>query len=95
MARPLGSPKYGGRQKGTLNKDNADIKKMLLEALNHKGGTNYFIEQADLNPVAFMGLIGKLIPKDVNAAISGEVLHRISKIELIAPDVNGTDSTTT
>ena len=38
MARPKGQPKLGGRKKGTPNKVTADLKAMILGALNNKGG---------------------------------------------------------
>lgn len=65
MARPKGSPKVGGRQKGTPNKINADLKAMILGALSEKGGQSYLVRQADENPVAFMGLVGKVLPMTV------------------------------
>lgn len=65
MARPKGSPKLGGRQKGTPNRINADIKGMILEALHNKGGAAYLQRQAEENPVAFMGLVGKVLPMTI------------------------------
>lgn len=59
--------KTGGRQKGTPNKVSADIKGMVLEALSAKGGAQYLIDQAELNPVAFMGLVGKVLPMTVTS----------------------------
>lgn len=52
----------GGRQVGTPNKFNADIKTMVLGALNDVGGQRYLAEQARQNPVAFLGLVGKILP---------------------------------
>jgi hypothetical protein len=57
--------KTGGRKKGTPNKITADIKAMVLGALDAKGGQKYLERQADENPVAFMGLIGKVLPMTV------------------------------
>src|ERR1043166_4888780 len=56
-----------GRPKGALNKFTADLKEMILGALAAKpgGGQAYLERQADENPVAFMALVGKLLPKDV------------------------------
>lgn len=68
MARPKGGPKYGGRQKGTPNKDNAAIKSMIEQALSQAGGVNYLVRQADENPTAFLGLVGKVLPMQVNHA---------------------------
>jgi hypothetical protein len=52
----------GGRQKGTPNKINADLKQMILGALEASGGQAYLEKQAAENPVAFLTLIGKILP---------------------------------
>ena len=57
--------KTGGRSKGTPNKVTADLKAMLEGALSDVGGRDYFVKQAEDNPAAFMTLVGKLLPKDV------------------------------
>lgn len=54
--------KTGGRTKGTPNKDNAAIKSMIEQALSKAGGVDYLARQADENPTAFMGLVGKVLP---------------------------------
>lgn len=63
--KPKGSPKTGGRQKGTPNKVTAVLKNAILTAAEraHPGGTvGYLVQQAQENPVAFMGLLGKVLP---------------------------------
>lgn len=55
-----------GRPKGVPNKINGDIKQMLLDALNAKGGAAYFMEQAEQNPAAFMTLVGKILPMQIS-----------------------------
>lgn len=76
MAAHKGHKKAGGRQKGTPNRINADIKEMIVIALNCAGGVQYLERQAKENPVAFMGLVGKVLPMQVQAADgkSGQVL---------------------
>jgi hypothetical protein len=73
----------GGRQKGTPNKINSDIKAMILGALSAKGGQKYFEEQADLNPSAFMGLVGKVLPttlaNDPNAPFSITIVSGVDR----------------
>ena len=64
-----------GRPKGVPNKLGKEIKDMVLAALEKAGGTDYLLEQAYANPVAFMGLVGKVLPIQVNAAHSGNVAH--------------------
>lgn len=64
MAVPKGT-RIGGRQKGTPNKNTAQVKDMVLQALNGAGGVKYLQRQADENPSAFLTLIGKVIPLQV------------------------------
>lgn len=56
----------GGSRKGIPNKATAEIKAMIEGALQEAGGQKYLLQQAKENPVAFMGLIGKILPKDIN-----------------------------
>lgn len=54
-----------GRPKGTLNKQTGDIKEMIRAALDEVGGQAYLARQAEANPVAFMALVAKTLPKDM------------------------------
>src|SRR3954452_6153251 len=56
----------GGRVAGTPNKFNADLRAMILGALDAAGGENYLARCATENPVAFMGLLGKVLPLQVS-----------------------------
>lgn len=51
-----------GRPRGARNKITSDVKAMILGALAAKGGQGYLEQQADKNPVAFMTLLGKVLP---------------------------------
>ncbi len=62
-----GRPKFGGRKKGTRNKITAQLKDMILAALDEAGGVAYLVRQADKNPTVFLALIGKVLPLQVNA----------------------------
>lgn len=59
----------GGSRKGRKNKVNKEIKDLIRGALDDAGGRQYLFEQAKLNPVAFMALIGKIIPKEVSSTV--------------------------
>lgn len=63
MTKPPNAGK--GRPKGSVNKTTAQVKDMVLQALNGAGGVKYLQRQADENPAAFMTLIGKVIPLQV------------------------------
>jgi len=60
-----------GRPKGVPNKNTALLKDAILMAAQKAGGdgedgiTNYLLGQADDNPVAFMSLLGKVLPMQV------------------------------
>jgi hypothetical protein len=60
-----GQPKTGGRSKGTANKVTADVKAMVLDALDQAGGVAYLLTQAQSNPNAFLTLVGKVLPMTV------------------------------
>lgn len=66
-------PEGSGRVKGQANKMSADIKNMIIGALNDAGGQAYLTIQARENPSAFMQLVGKILPKDINALHSGGI----------------------
>jgi hypothetical protein len=80
--------KTGGRLKGSHNKSTATLKEMIENALAAAGGEEYLAQQARENPGAFMGLVSKLIPRDLN--VSGEVRHSLES--LIVRSLTGTDS---
>lgn len=84
MAAHKGHKKAGGRQKGTPNKLNADIKSMIVTALSEVGGVKYLERQANENPVAFMGLVGKVLPMQVTGADGGPVQTRL-EVTFIVP----------
>lgn len=64
-----------GRPKGVKNKVTTAIKDMIVQALDNKGGVAYLEKQADENPVAFMGLVGKVLPIQLTDA-EGEGLFK-------------------
>ena len=56
----------GASRKGIPNKVTKELKDMILGALDDAGGQAYLSAQAIENPAAFLSLIGKVLPKDVN-----------------------------
>lgn len=49
-----------------MNAKNIMLKTMILKALDKAGGSEYLFKQSKENPTAFLALIGKLIPIDVD-----------------------------
>ena len=76
------SSEHKGRSKGTPNKTTKDLKDMILGALSDVGGQDYLARQAEENPVAFMGLIGRVLPKDISLSADSSIniiLHNPSE----------------
>ena len=65
-----------GRPKGSSNKVTAQLKDMILTALHEahpEGSVAYLKGQAAENPTAFLTLVGKVLPLQVN----GEMEHNV------------------
>ncbi len=57
-----------GRKKGVPNKTTTALKEMILKALDEAspgGGIEYLKRQSSENPVAFLSLVGKVLPLTV------------------------------
>jgi hypothetical protein len=51
---------------GTPNKVTRDLREIISTALVNAGGVKYLERQAQENAPAFLALLGKLLPKEVN-----------------------------
>ncbi|MBK6599162.1 MAG: hypothetical protein IPG25_15305 [Proteobacteria bacterium] len=78
MAEKPRRPKTGGRVKGTPNKVNAELKDMILGALNDEGGQQYLRTQAKENPTAFLSLVGKVLPMTVQGDTNNPLTFTIT-----------------
>jgi hypothetical protein len=57
-----------GRAKGQQNHTTVMIKDLLRESLTRAGGVEYLLRCARKNKNAYLNLIGRLIPGDIQAA---------------------------
>lgn len=62
-----------GRPKGSVNKTTAILKDAIVAAFDKVGGIDYLARQAEENPVAFMSLMGRVIPLQVDADMQHSV----------------------
>ncbi len=69
--------KTGGRKAGVPNKVTAQLKDMILTALDKAGGVKYLQRQANENPGPFLSLIGKVLPTTITGADGGAIKHSI------------------
>ena len=76
-----GAPRTGGRQKSSLTKVTRMRKDDILaaaEQAHHGGRIGYLVEQAQTNPTAFLTLLGKILPSEVNASVgAGDSLSEL------------------
>jgi len=72
-----GHAKVGGRPKGGENKLTVALRDIIRGALDAVGGQKYLEEQARENPVAFMTLLGKLLPSEVSLGHGNDPLRDV------------------
>jgi hypothetical protein len=81
---PAKGQRFGGRKKGTPNKISGDVRAMVLAALHAGGGQEWLERQMDENPTAFMSLLGRILPTQiegelaVDIAVSSEARHALA-----------------
>jgi hypothetical protein len=88
--RPKGTPKTGGRKKGTPNKISSALKDAILEAAERAGGEDgivgYLVVQALANPVAFMSLLGKVLPMTIADTGKDEETKYVVESRVVWPE---------
>lgn len=73
-----------GRPKGLQNKVTRALKDMILGALTDAGGQQYLVQQAKANPVAFLSLVGRLVPQELKADVRAKVNATIDPAQFFA-----------
>lgn len=71
--RKTGTPKTGGRKKGSPNVLTTDVKRELLEAFHELGGKDFLLKLAEENPQLVTPLLAKCIPNEQQVNVSHEV----------------------
>ena len=79
----IGSPAAGnrgmGRKKGSLNKTTKTVKDAITEAFERAGGADYLVKLAKDDPRTFCGLVGKVIPLQVEGDLQGLVINVVNR----------------
>lgn len=96
MINGKGKKKTGGRKLGSPNRVSASIKDAFKRAFDDLGGVSGLVKWAKTDPREFYKLVARLIPTEVNAAISRrpyeEFLDGISAIESDSPTDKNTST---
>ena len=85
--RPKGLPRTGGRKRGTPNKLTKTIKEAIEVAFDEVGGPAYLVQMAREQPAAFMTLLGKVLPTQVEATVDMQPGY-VFKIETVGAEAN-------
>lgn len=71
MGFKKGHKRVGGRPKGGTNKVTAEVKAAIQAAFEEVGGHTYLVGVARKQPHVFCQLLGKIIPTEVKAELTG------------------------
>lgn len=63
-----------GRKAGVPNRVTANVKQMILGALDDLGGQQWLVESAKQDPKAFMSLLARILPSEIS--MDANVLHQ-------------------
>jgi hypothetical protein len=93
--RPKGTPKTGGRKKGTPNKISSALKEAILEAAENAGkrlnpdaesGTVAYLEHIAIQePASFCSLLGKVLPMTIADAEQNREIKYVVKSHVVWP----------
>jgi hypothetical protein len=87
MAGTGGRREGAGRPRGTPNKVSADLRAMILGALNSVGGERWLARQAEQNPTAFMSLLGRILPTTVANADGSPLAMHLLAAKLVSDEI--------
>jgi hypothetical protein len=80
MAYPKGRPNpNAGRPPGAVNKFTSSVKDAFAEAFDKMGGAEALLKWGKRNPDDFYKLASKLIPSDINAKMTGDIIVQVVK----------------
>jgi hypothetical protein len=68
--------KTGGRVAGTPNKVTKAVRDLVVEALHEVGGKEWLIKLAKDDPKTFCGLIGRVIPLQVDGSLDTSITFK-------------------
>ena len=85
MGFKTGDPKplNSGRKRNVSNKLTRDIREMIRAALDKAGGVKYLVAQAEKNPAAFLTLVGKIVPAQIDATVNKRDVTELTRDELL------------
>lgn len=97
VPKNIGAKASPGRPKGSPNKTTAMLKDAILLAAERAGNTmgkdgmvSYLQAQAIAEPVAFLGMLGKVLPHTIAGDPNAPFVHQIiERVIVRPPNTNG------
>lgn len=78
VGRPKGTPKTGGRQKGSRNKITGTLTEAIDKAFEKAGGVDYLVAIAKSDSKAFCALLGRRLPRDTTVHADGSLTIHVT-----------------
>lgn len=72
MPRAQPGQRFGGRQKGSLNKHTASIKEALYTTFERLGGVEHMVDWASAYPSDFYKIFAKTLPTEIEASLKAD-----------------------
>ena len=70
-----------GRPKGSQNRLTIQVKEAILQAFDALGGVDYLVEVGRSEPRAFLVLLGKILPTEINGSLQTGIINVVTGIE--------------
>lgn len=77
MAKAKGSPKTGGRQKGTPNKITMSVKDNVIATFERLGGIDGLVAWGEENRTEFYRLYAKLLPVETQVTGALTIVQKV------------------
>jgi hypothetical protein len=88
MSARGGRREGAGRKLGAPNKLNADVKELILGALEDVGGRQYLAARALDTPASFMALLGKILPTQLTGEDGAPIAYSFRWADAALPEDN-------
>ena len=66
-------PPGPGRPKGSANKVTSDLREAIRASFDRIGGANWLVKLSEEKPEVYAQLLGKTIPKEIEATITNAI----------------------
>lgn len=73
-----------GKPKGTPTRMTATLKAAIEQSFNEVGGVKYLVKIAKSDPSTYLGIVGKIIPKEISIDLNAKFMDMSTEEKLFA-----------